>query len=97
MLLENITFSVSNSNAQEFETWIKSEIQNLGDWVEEVNSYKLMNEIDPESSNYSGQFIFSSNERFHIFRQLHYDLLISKAQKRFLGQILHFNTLLRRI
>lgn len=97
MLLENITFAVSKNNSEAFEVWIKSEIVNFEDWTASVHCYQLMTEIDPESANYSVQFIFDSEQQFEVFKQLHYDLLLAKAQKRFRGEILHFNTLLKKI
>jgi hypothetical protein len=96
MLLENITFSVSKSNSAAFEAWIKTEIEEIRIWVEDIHAYKLLTEIDPESSNYSIQFTFSTKEQFDIFKQLHFDVLLSKAQSIFLGEILHFNTLLQK-
>ena len=96
MFLENITFSVSKSNSAAFEAWIKGEIDEIRIWVEDIHSYKLLTEIDPESSNYSIQFTFSTKEQFDVFKQLHFDVLLSKAQNKFLGEILHFNTLLQK-
>lgn len=95
MLLENITFSVLNSNSEAFEAWIKGEIEEIRIWVEDIQTYKLLTEIDPESSNYSIQFLFSSPEQHEIFKQLHFDVLITKANTQYSGEILHFNTLLQ--
>lgn len=97
MFLKNITFSVSKNQSEAFESWIKSEIEEIRIWVEDIHSYKLLTEIDPQSSNYSIQFLFISKEQFEIFEQLHFDALLSKAQNKFVGEILHFHTLLEKI
>ncbi len=96
MLLQNITFSVSKANSGAFKDWIKVEIEEIEIWVEGINCYELLTEIDPESSNYSIQFAFANKEQYEIFKQLHFEVLLAKAQSEFSGQILYFNTLLQR-
>jgi hypothetical protein len=96
MFLENITFSISKNISQDFERWIKPELQDIEIWVETIHTYKLLTEIDPQSCNYSIQFSFVSKEQHEIFKQLHFDTLLAKTQINFEGEVLYFNTLLQK-
>jgi hypothetical protein len=96
MFLENITFSISKNRSQDFERWIKSELQDIEIWVEDIHTYKLLTEIDPQSCNYSIQFSFVSKEQLEIFKQLHFDSLLANTQNNFEGEVLYFNTLLQK-
>lgn len=96
MFLENITFSIAKTKGDEFEKWIKPELEEIRIWVEAIHSYKLLTEIDPQSSNYSIQFSFISKDQLEIFKQLHYDDLLSRVKNNFEGEVLYFNTLLQK-
>ena len=96
MLLENITFSISKDRSEEFERWIKPALHDIEIWVESIQTYKLLTEIDPHSCNYSIQFSFLSKEQYEIFKQLHFDTLLATTQNKFEGEILYFNTHLQK-
>lgn len=96
MLLENITFSITKNRSEEFERWIKPALHDIEIWVEAIQTYKLLTEIDPQSCNYSIQFSFLSKEQYDIFKQLHFDTLLAKTQNNFEGEVLYFNTLLQK-
>ena len=97
MYIKNITFSVSNEICSLFEVWVKNETLIYSDWVKKTDAFKLLTQIDEQSSNYSVQFFFDSKEQLDVFKQLHLDLFLVKAQQRFGGNLLYFVTLLERI
>ncbi|MCP9769989.1 DUF4286 family protein [Lacihabitans sp. LS3-19] len=96
MYLKNITFSVLKEVSNDFEVWLKPEIEIIKIWAEEVSMFKLLTQVDPESINYSIQFSFKSKEQLDIFMQLNLDQFLAKTQSKFEGKILHFVTLLEK-
>jgi hypothetical protein len=97
MYLKNITFSVLNEISDEFEDWLKPEIEIIKIWAEQVALFKLLTQVDSESINYSIQFSFNSKEQLDVFIQLNLDEFLVKTQSKFKGKILYFVTLLEKI
>ncbi len=100
MLIYNITFSIEESTENEFIDFLKKELmpfienQNL---ATSVTLLKLLTEIQQELTNLALQINFDEIEKYISFENEILEKIIEKADSKYKGKYLTFNTLLEKI
>lgn len=99
MYLSNITFAVSNQHVEYFEIFLKKEIMIFmkGNGLNnEIQTFKLLDKVDENSSNYSFQIFFDTMKDFEDFQAEIFPEILRQIEILFSGHYGYFQTLLQK-
>lgn len=95
MILFNLTFCVSTSEAAAFQKFIKAELDALKlsqAIIIDIKCYKILTDVEPETTNLSVQFFFNTQFDYLLFNSQMLPDLLNTIDALFRGQYAYFPT-----
>lgn len=92
MYIKNLTYVVPTHLSGAFLSSVFSATDAVKQWVDSINAFKLIEQVDPDTYNYTIQLCFSSNIRLETFNNLVLENMLADIQNGFSEGLLYFES-----